>query len=42
MLTAATVSEQTGTTQNFSVTNWCFLLLAKAVFMQLGQSPKEL
>ena len=40
MLTAATISEQINATQDFWVTNWHLLLLAKAVLIQLWQSPK--
>lgn len=42
MPTAATISVQTNTTHDFGVTNWCLFLLAKSVFVQLGQSPKGL
>lgn len=42
MLMAATISERINTTQDFGVTNWCLFLLTKAVFIQLGQSPKGL
>ena len=42
MPTAATISEQTSTAQDFGVNNWCLFLPAKALFVHLGQSPKGL
>lgn len=40
MLIAATISEQINTTQDFGVTNWCLLLLAKSCVYATGAESK--